>query len=274
MFKSIIPISYERHGAKRVKTIENFDFAKNVNMASIMVHEFSRAASLYPIVFVEEKRKDKFVPVVLLGLEEGENLFIQEDKWQVSYIPAIIRRYPFALAKTEEEGRFTVCIDEQSDLINEYEGQALFNDNGEQAELMERVKRYLVELQQMDQFTEGFCKYLSEKNMFTPMNLKVRIGQELRNIKGAYIINEERLNSLSDETFLEMRAKKYIPVVYAHLSSLSQIERLLSFKEKKAISGKDLGNPFGDADTPVDALLANAKSAANGRKNTGKILDS
>lgn len=274
MFKSIIPISYERHGAKRVKTIENFDFAKNVNMASIMVHEFSRAAALYPIVFVEDKRKDKFVPVVLLGLEEGENLFIRDDKWQASYIPAIIRRYPFALAKTEEEGRFTVCIDEQSDLINENEGQALFKDNGEQAELMERVKRYLVELQQMDKFTEDFCKYLTEKNMFTPLNLKVRIGQELKNIKGAYIINEERLNSLSDEAFLEMRAKKYIPVAYSHLSSIAQIERLLNFKEKKTISGKDLGDHFSDTDKPVDALLANTKSAENGRKNTGKILNS
>lgn len=244
MFKNVVPITQERHGKKRIKAIQNFDFAKNVNMASIMVHEFSRAASIYPIVFVEDKQKDQFKPVVLLGLEEGENLFVQNDAWQASYIPAIIRRYPFALATTAEEGRFLVCVDEGSDLVNDDDGQPLFGDDGKPAELMERVKRYLGELQQMDAFTENFCKYLAEKNMFTPLNMKVRIGNELRNITGAYIVNEERLNSLSDETFLEMRQSKFVPVVYSHLSSLSQIERLLNFKEKKSISAADLGEQF------------------------------
>lgn len=261
MFKSIVPITLERHGKKKIKAIENFEFAKNVNMASIMVHEFSRAASVYPIVFVEDQRKDQFRPVVLLGLEEGENLFIQDDKWQASYIPAIIRRYPFALAKTKEEGRFTVCIDEQSNLVNETEGQALFDDNGEPTELMNRVKRYLAQLQQMDQFTEDFCKYLAEKNMFTPLNMKVRIGNTLKNITGAYVVNEERLNSLSDEAFLEMRAKKYIPVAYSHLSSLSQIERLLSFKDKKTISVKDLGDQLTEIENEDADLLTSEKSS-------------
>lgn len=261
MFKSIVPITQERHGKSKVKTIQDFDYAKHVNMASIMVHEFSRAASIYPIVFVEDKTKDQFKPVVLLGLEEGENLFVQDDKWQASYIPAIIRRYPFALAKTEEEDRYMVCIDEGSDLVNPEEGQALFAENGEASELMERVKRYLTELQQMDKFTEDFCKYLAEKNMFTPLNMKVRLGNELRNITGAYIVNEERLNSLSNDTFLEMHAKRYIPVVYSHLSSISQIERLLNFKEKKSISAKDLGEQFGEA-----LPAAEAEKPAKGKK--------
>lgn len=246
MFKSIAPITFDKHGQTKIQSIKNFDFAKSINMASIMVHEFSRAASIYPIVFVEDKLKDQFKPVVLLGLEAEENLFVQDDKWQASYIPAIIRRYPFALAKTAEEGRFMVCIDEESDLVSKSEGQPLFKDNGEPAELMERVKRYLAELQQMDTFTESFCKYLAEKNMFTPLNMKVRIGNELRNITGAYIVNEERLNSLSDETFLEMRSQKHVPAVYSHLSSLSQIERLLNFKDKKIITAKDLGEQFAE----------------------------
>ena len=259
MFKSVVPITIEKHGKSKVKTIQNFDYAKSINMASIMAHEFSRAASIYPIVFIEDKTKDQFKPVVLLGLEDGENLFVQDEKWQASYIPAIIRRYPFALAKTGEEGRFMVCIDEGSDLFNTEEGQDLFNENGEPAELMERVKRYLAELQQMDTFTEGFCSYLAEKNMFTPLNMKVRLGNELRNITGAYIVNEERLNSLSNDTVLEMHAKRYIPIVYSHLSSISQIERLLNFKEKKVISAEDLGQQFGEIATETRDVVKAGK---------------
>jgi hypothetical protein len=112
--------------------------------------------------------------------------------------------------------------------------------------ILERVKRYLTELQQMAKFTEDFCKYMAEKNMFTPLNMKVRIGNEIRNITGAYIINEERLNALSDESFLEMKAKRYVPAIYSHLSSLPQIERLIGFKDKKSILAKDLGVQFSD----------------------------
>jgi len=80
--------------------------------------------------------------------------------------------------------------------------------------------------------------------MFTPLNMKVRIGNEMRNITGAYILNEERFNSMSDEKFLEMRVKKYIPVIYSHLSSLSQIERLLNFKDKNLTKAAALGDQF------------------------------
>ena len=69
------------------------------------MHEFARAAAVYPIVFVEDKTKDAFRPVTLLGLDAGENLFVSESgKWEASYIPAIIRRYPFALANTGTTG--------------------------------------------------------------------------------------------------------------------------------------------------------------------------
>jgi hypothetical protein len=116
MFRNPVPVTLEKHRKVKIKTIENFDFVKDTNMASIMVHEFSRAASIYPIVFVEDRQNDRFSPVVLLGLEATENLFVQGDKWQASYIPAIIRRYPFALARTGTEDRFVVCIDDQSNL--------------------------------------------------------------------------------------------------------------------------------------------------------------
>lgn len=246
MFQNITPITKEAHLNIKVKPIDNFDFVKDTHIASIMVHEFSRASSIYPIVFLEDKEQDQFRPVVLVGLEEGENLFVQDNKWNASYIPAIIRRYPFALAQTGEEGRYTVCIDEKSEFVNEEEGQALFTEEGEAGEVIERVKKYLSELQQMEQFTQEFCDYMKQNNMFTPLNMKVRVANEIKNISGAYVINEERFNSLSDEKFLDMRSRKYIPVTYAHLSSLSQIERLIGFKDKDNGVIETLGEHFKD----------------------------
>ena len=169
-----------------------------------------------------------------MGLDAGENLFVDSDgKWAASYIPAIIRRYPFALARTNEEGRFTVCIDEGSDLISDTDGIALFNEQGEPAEPLENVKRYLGELQQMDAFTREFCHYLTSHNLFTPLNMRVRQADQVKNINGCYVINEERLNALSNERFAEVREKQYLPAIYAHLVSLAQIERLVMLKDDR-----------------------------------------
>ena len=60
---------------------------------------------------------DEFRPVALLGLNAGQNLFVDAaGKWQASYVPAIIRRYPFALTPRGTDGQYIVCLDEGSDL--------------------------------------------------------------------------------------------------------------------------------------------------------------
>lgn len=237
MFKKLVPVNKDVHANFKVKPLDGFGFAKDFHIASIMVHEFAKSASVYPIVFLEDKERDEFRPVVLLGLDAGKNLFVANDgKWQASYVPAIIRRYPFALAQTDQEGQFTVCIDEDSSFVSQKDGQALFDKKGEPTEIVENVKRYLSELQQMEVFTKEFCKFLAEHNLYTPLNMRVRDNDKIKNVTGCYVVNEERLNNLSDTLFLEIRKRNYMAPVYSHLTSLAQIERLATLNENE--SGK------------------------------------
>ena len=232
MFQKVVPVNKERHATKKIKEAQGFGFASGFHLAYVTMQEFARAASIFPIVFLEDKDKDEFRPVALLGLNAGENLFVGKDgKWQASYVPAIIRRYPFALTPSGTDGQYAVCIDEESSLVSDTEGAPLFNEKGEPTQVIENVKRYLSELQQMDGFTREFCKYLQANNMFTPLNMRVREANRVKNISGCYVVNEERLNNLSDDKFLEFRNKRYLPAVYAHLISLAQTERLVSLHE-------------------------------------------
>lgn len=232
MFQKVVPVNKERHATKKIKEVAGFGFAAGFHIAYVTMQEFARAASIFPIVFLEDKDKDEFRPVVLLGLNAGENLFVGKDgKWQASYVPAIIRRYPFALAPAGTDGKYAICLDEESSLVSDTEGAPLFDEKGEPSQVIENVKRYLSELQQMDAFTRDFCKFLQANNMFTPLNMRVRESSGVKNISGCYVVNEERLNNLSDEKFLEFRAKRYLPAIYAHLISLAQTERLVSLHE-------------------------------------------
>ena len=93
MFQQLVPGNKARHAATKIKQIEGFGFASQFHIASVMVHEFARAAAIYPVVFLEDKAQDEFRPVALMGLDQGENLFVDAaGKWQASYVPAIIRR--------------------------------------------------------------------------------------------------------------------------------------------------------------------------------------
>jgi hypothetical protein len=235
VFEKIVPVNKDVHAHTKVGEISSFAFASKLHVAYVTMQEFTRAAATFPIVFIEDKDKDEFRPVVLLGLNVGQNLFVDAaGKWRASYVPAVIRRYPFALTQAGADGQYLVCIDEGSSLVSTTQGAALFDDRGEPTQVIENVKRYLSELQQMEVATNGFTRFLAEHNMLTPLNLSVRENSQVKNITGCYVINEERLNNLSDELFLEIRTKRYLPAVYAHLISLAQTERLVKLQDEAA----------------------------------------
>ncbi len=235
MFKKMVPVSLERHQQKKVRSTVGFSYASDFHIAYVTMHEFARASAVYPIVFLEEPTLKGFRPVVLMGLESGENLFVgQHGSWSASYIPAMIRRYPFALSKGEQEGRFVVCLDEESPLLSETEGAALFDDKGQPTQVIENVKRYLSELQQMDFVTQEFVKFLQSHKLLTSLSMRVNTASQVKNITGCYVINEEELDKLGDEVFKQLREKKYLPAVYAHLLSMPQIERLIQLKNERA----------------------------------------
>ena len=199
MFESVVPVNNERHSKKKLRPCTNFEFASRFHLAYVTVHEFARAAGIYPLVFLEDKDNDDFRPVALMGLEMGENLFIDsEGQWNAPYIPSIIRRYPFALSKTAESDRYVVCVDEASDLLNDTEGEPLFDEKGNPTQIVENVKRYLAELQQMDAITHEFTRFLLQNNLLTPLSMRVNAANQMRNVTGCYSVNEERLNGFSD----------------------------------------------------------------------------
>jgi hypothetical protein len=269
MFEQIVPVALERHRHKKVRNTTQFDYAARFHIAYVTMHEFARAAATYPIVFLEDKPNDSFRPVVLMGLNPGENLFVGDDgAWNASYIPAMIRRYPFALSKSGQEGRYVVCVDEGSSLLSDTEGAALFDEQGQPTQVIENVKRYLSELQQMDLATQEFTRFLQSHNLLIPLNMRVNLATQARSITGCYVINEERLNSFSDALFKEVRTNRYLPPIYAHLMSLPQIERLVQLNKERGELTAGSADPVPEQEPKVQPEANNSTEATKpaGRK--------
>jgi len=230
MFRDLVALNSKRHAALRVRPQAGFEFAKGVHMSALMQAEMVRAAALYPIVFVEDPAIDGFRPMALLGLREGENVYVDTDgSWLASYVPAVIRAYPFALARAAGEGeaeRFAVCIDAASDLVSLTEGARLFDAQGAPTEALEQARQWLQQIREMQLRTDVFCRALAARNLFTPFAVRARRGDETLEVNGCYVINEERLDGLPDAKLSELRSAGWLSSIYAHLVSLQQFERL------------------------------------------------
>lgn len=244
MFTQLSTLNKDRHSSLRVGPLSGFLYAKDLHVAAVTAHEFARAAAIYPVLFIKNEAAGFHQPVVLLGLDSGHNLFVDETgRWNASYVPAVIRRYPFALAQGDDPATFTVCVDEGSDLVGREVGVPLFTEQGEPAEALQNVVRYLSELQQMDAQTQAFCVFLAEHDLLMPVSLQVQAGSDVKNINGAFAINEAKLASLPDDLFLQMRQRGYLQAAYAQLLSLGQLERLMLLQQAGATSVQQATDP-------------------------------
>ncbi len=233
--QQLVTINKERHAGTKIKDLVDFKFAEQFHIAYVTMHEFARGAANFPVVFIEDKAQGEFRPVALLGLNPRDNLFVDATgQWQGSYVPAIIRRHPFSLVPAGQDGQHVICIDEASALVSQTEGAALFDELGQPTQVIENVRRYLSDLQKMDALTQNFCKFLQANHLLSPLKMRVRDMDKLKNVAGCHVVNEERVNQLTDELHLEMKRQGYLAPLYSHLISLAQMERLVKLQDERA----------------------------------------
>src|SRR5688572_20889074 len=92
------------------------EFVRGLNSIPISYSEFAHVAREYAIIFSSSDQGRSFVPVAVLGMATGENLYNAGGKWAGSvYVPAYVRRYPFCMAKitldkVEQQSRM-ICVE-------------------------------------------------------------------------------------------------------------------------------------------------------------------
>ena len=80
----------------------------------------------------------------------------------------------------------------------------------------------------------NFCKELVDRNLLVSKNLELQLANDQKhNLTGLYIIDEQKLQELSDEDYLSLRKNNLLAAIYAQLLSLSRINTLLKLHNKK-----------------------------------------
>lgn len=93
LYKELVPLNSSQHGGWRSRTADKAGWLVNQHAIPLTVEEFGQAQRHFPITF---SVGEKPVPLALMGLNEGVNVFVGEDGALPApfYVPAYARRYP------------------------------------------------------------------------------------------------------------------------------------------------------------------------------------
>ena len=154
----------------------------------------------YPIVF---SIGDKPIPMALMGLNEGVNVFLDEDgraRDPQMYIPAYIRRYPFLLARLRPDSdELSLCFDPSADAVGDFEeGEALF-DGEQPSEATKAILEFCEQFEAAGQRTAAFMEDLKKCDLLMDGEVAIQPeGSEQPFIyRGFRMIDEEKLRELA-----------------------------------------------------------------------------
>lgn len=217
------PVSRDRHTGKLWQRFSDYSFAAGQHLVSLAAPEFSRAVLNFPIALIREN--DQYVPVAVLGLLPGRNLFITRDgKWLGKYVPAVLRSYPFRLAQMDNQQ--VLCVDENSQCFGTEEGLAFFTEHGEPAAEVKSTFDFLNQLVSGRASASLACGALEKYELLTPWDITLKIEGTDRQLSGLYKVDEAALNALPADALLAMRASGGLPLAYCQLLSMQHLAML------------------------------------------------
>lgn len=228
-YQNIVPLDRTQHKRWSLKPINDAAFTKQAHAVLLLGTEFVEAAREYPIVFV--RNADVVTPVALLGLREGENLFVDAaGQWQGRYVPGYIRRYPFVFAETADKQLLLSLDDGYAGLDKSGKtGQRLFDDQGQDAELLKNMLAFVQAFQTDFVRTTELCAELEKLGLFKDMTIQATLNNGASySMNGFYVVDEQALLNLAEADVARLFKRGMLGAVYAHLMSLGNVQQLVN----------------------------------------------
>lgn len=236
-----LPLFYQKptaldkkvHNGFSISDKLDFSFAANVNAVPINLIELPNIMQTYPVAF---SSTNPSTPLAILGLKEGENLFVNDKgQWLAdTYIPAYVRRYPFIFAQDKKGEKLTLCVDDTKGVLVKNKKRPFFDKKDQPTDMvksaLEFCKSYQVAATQTMEFSEAIEKadILEDRHA----EIKTNDGKTL-SLSGFRQINERSLKTLDDATILKWHKNYWMRFIYAHLLSTSNWQTLFRLMEQR-----------------------------------------
>ena len=231
-YREPVVLHSEAHAGWRLKD-GDATFAAATPYVPIVLSEIGEAGRHYPVVFAG----DKLLPVAVLGLSDGENLFVEESAWAGGhYVPAYVRRYPFGFVTIPGSERFALALDAGSErLVRDGEqGVALF-EQGAPSAITREALQYCEAYQAEFESTNAFSAALREHELLVEKraNATLADGRQYA-LDGFQVVDPGRFRDLDQAVVVDWHRKGWLSLVNLHLASLGRLAALVDRQAQRA----------------------------------------
>jgi hypothetical protein len=222
------------HRHLRIRTERSAALGDARQSALALPAEFRHLQAHYPIVFqhVEgDAAQSGFQPVVLLGLEEDQNVYLQDGSWAAPVLPMALQRDPFMIGRASDDS-LQLHIDLDSPRIvrpDEGEvGTALFMPHGGFSDYLDHIVQLMEHLHAQAQQLPAFIEALTRHQLLEPFVIDVETpsGEQGR-LTGLFTIHEERLAALPGAALEALSREGHLLPIYMQIASLAQLPGLV-----------------------------------------------
>jgi len=217
-----------------VKVMEPKNSTAVICKSNVVVYpvEYQYLTLFQPIFFTKDTETGQFKSIVIYGFEKDENLYLQHNQlWEPIYLPLELIKQPFSYANINNQT--SLCIDLDSPLVSTDEGNRIFDANGEPTEALSRAISIVNEHKNQQALLEDFVNVIVTFDLLEPCVITAENADKTPlKVNGLYIINRERLASLTDQQYTELDAKQYNKLLKNLLDSEQQLSALVAKKIK------------------------------------------
>jgi len=253
LYKDLLPLNSNDHGSWHSRSVDKAPWVAGQHAIPLTAEEFPAAQRDFPIVF---SAGDKPVPLALMGLNEGVNVFFEEDGSPIgsAYVPAYVRRYPFLLARIDPKSdNLSLCFDPSSDLIGAFEeGNPLFDADKQPSEHCKALLQFCEKFEEAGVKTQAFVDELTKHDLLMDGEVAIQRNDNPDQpfiYRGFKMVNQDKLRDLRGDQLRKWSENGILPLIYAHLFSLDLMRVIFS---KQTQQGKGpLGTNANGAAAPL-----------------------
>ena len=238
----LVELSRSEHGKLRIRADRVEACAASHHLIPIVVSEFRKAATQYPIVFAKHPETGRFAPYVLSGLALEENLFWSGTELDVAYVPLNVRRQPFYVGTDDAPdapAANVLCIDMDSPCLDSSGTRTIVNADGSDSAYLKEILAILGELVSGKTATEQFIATALRLDLLAPIMLDIVLddGTPLQ-VQGLYGIDEEKFKQLEPAEITRLWQAGYLDLFYAVMIASGQIFKLIRLKNQRMASSR------------------------------------
>jgi hypothetical protein len=223
-YRDLMPLNSRDHANFKARQVDRAKWVANQHAIPLTADEFAIASRDFPIVFSSGETP---VPLALMGLNEGINVFFDEDGLQReadAYVPAYIRRYPFLLAKLDSTSdKMSLCFDPSSDVVGDFaDGSPLF-DGDQPSQHTQEVLKFCENFEDSGMRTQALIDELKKADLLMEGEVAIQMNERPDQpyvYRGFQMINQEKLREMRGDQLRTWNQSGLLPLIYAHLFSL------------------------------------------------------